>query len=264
MTMRLAFCALVASITFLSMTAISDAATSIGKVVAVLGSPSASGPGGDRALKAGGAVFEDDKITVRNGNAQIILNDNTRLVVGPGSTLVLEKFLMKGGNTAQKVSIKALRGTFRFITGRSAKKAYDIQTASATVGIRGTAFDCWVRGETGCAVLQGVVNLSSGKKSVNLQDDCEVGRAGGGKAVELGLRVAGQNINQNLPYILNQLSLRPQFRLEIRKCDAALDKANAGQNEGGGGGGQEPQGPQEPQGQGGGCDGTCNGKENPG
>ncbi|MGB9143897.1 MAG: FecR domain-containing protein, partial [Aestuariivirga sp.] len=117
------------------------AADAIGKVAAVLGKPSASGPGGDRDLKAGAAVYEDDKIEVRSGNAQIILADGTRLVVGPGSTLVLDRFLMTGGDTAEKVSIKALRGTFRFITGRSAKSAYDIQTANATIGIRGTGFD---------------------------------------------------------------------------------------------------------------------------
>jgi len=232
MTMRLAFFALVASITFLSMSAISDAATSIGKVVAVIGAPSASGPGGDRKLKAGSAVFEDDKITVQSGNAQIILNDNTRLVVGPGSTLVLDRFLMKGGDTAQKVSIKALRGTFRFITGRSAKRVYDIQTASATIGIRGTGFDCWVRGQTGCAVLQGDVKLCNksqgGAKCVNLEDDCEVGRAGGGSAVELGLGPAGRNIVQNLPYLLSQSSLRPQFRLDIGQCRSALTAAKFG------------------------------------
>ena len=119
MTMRLALNALVAAaVITLSFTA-AHAAGQIGKVVAVAGAPSASGPGGDRKLSAGSSVFEDDKISVGGGgNAQIILNDNTRLVVGPSSTLVLDRFLMKGGNSAQKVSIKTLRGTFRFITGR--------------------------------------------------------------------------------------------------------------------------------------------------
>jgi hypothetical protein len=101
--------------------------------------------GGDRDLAAGAPVYEDDKIVVVKGNAQIILNDGTKLVIGPKSTLVLDRFLMKGGNTAQKVSIMALRGTFRFITGRSAKRAYDIQTANATIGIRGTGVDFWAK-----------------------------------------------------------------------------------------------------------------------
>ena len=150
------------------------AAEAIGKVAAVVGKPSASGPGGDRDLKAGAAVYEDDKIEVRSGNAQIILADGTRLVVGPGSTLVLDRFLMTGGDTAEKVSIKALRGTFRFITGRSAKSAYDIKTANATIGIRGTGFDYWVQKQTGVAVLEGNVRLCRDKKCVELNEGCEV------------------------------------------------------------------------------------------
>ncbi len=224
MTLRLALSALLATVSILLSFSTSQAATQIGKVAAVLGSPNASGPGGDRKLSAGSAVFEDDKITVRTGNAQIILNDNTRLVVGPGSSLVLDRFIMKGGNQAQKVSIKALRGTFRFISGRSAKSAYDIQTASATIGIRGTGFDYWVRGQTGVAVMVGVVRLSSGGEAVLLQNTCEVGRAGSGNAEELALGPAGRNIVQNLPFILNQSSLRTQFRLPVERCARALQR----------------------------------------
>ena len=201
------------------------AADAIGEVAAVVGKPSASGPSGDRDLKAGAPVFEDDKIVVRNGNAQIILNDGTKLVVGPGSTLILDRFLMKGGNTAQKVSIKALRGTFRFITGRSAKSAYDIQTASATIGIRGTGVDIWSKQQTGVAVHVGSVTLCSleNKEScVDLRQGCEVGRAGGDEARELTARVKGTSIANNLPYILSQASLDTKFHLPIQNCRSSL------------------------------------------
>jgi hypothetical protein len=222
MTSRNAFASLLAISTILASSAVAEAGTQIGKVVAVIGTPSASGPGGNRTLKRGSDVFQDDKIVVRNGNAQILLNDNTRLVAGPGATIVLDQFLMKGGNSAQKVSIKALRGTFRFITGRSNKKAYSIQTANATIGIRGTGFDCHVGGSTLCAVLEGVVNLGSENKSVTLEDDCEVGRAGGGLANELARQNAAVNISNNLPYIISQASLQAQFRLPIVRCARTL------------------------------------------
>ena len=94
-----------------------QAAEKIGKVVAVVGAPSANG----RKLSGGSDVFEDDRIVVKSGNAQILLDDNTRIVVGPNSTLVLDQFVRKDKGTASKVAIKALRGTYRFITGRSAK-----------------------------------------------------------------------------------------------------------------------------------------------
>src|SRR4026209_2110830 len=116
-------------------------ATPIGKVFAKAGSPSASGPGGDRNLAAGSPIYEDDRIVTGGGNVQIVFVDDTKLVVGPNSTLVVDRFLMRGGNKARKFSVDALRGTFRFISGHSAKNAYDIRTANAAIGIRGTAFD---------------------------------------------------------------------------------------------------------------------------
>ena len=222
------------------------AADAIGKVAATVGKPSASGPSGDRDLNTGAPVFEDDKIVVRNGNAQIILADGTKLVIGPGSTLVLDRFLMKGGNSAQKVSIKALRGTFRFITGRSAKSAYDIQTANATIGIRGTGLDFWVKQRTGVAVHVGSVTLCSAENNENciaLREGCEVGRAGGSEARELTGRVKGTSIANNLPYVLSQTSLRTAFRLPIQSCRSSLSRAR----DGGGGSGELP-GAREPRG----------------
>jgi hypothetical protein len=234
--MRFSVTALVLS-AVLSATAIQSpafAADAIGEVAAIVGTPSVSGPSGDRDLKAGAAVYEDDKIVVRSGNAQIILNDGTKIVIGPGSTLVLDRFLMTGGNTAQKVSIKALRGTFRFITGRSAKSAYDIQTANATIGIRGTGFDFWVKLQTGAAVHVGSVTLCSTENSKNcvaVHEGCEVGRANGDEARKLTGRVKGTSISNNLPYILSQASLRTSFRLPIQSCQSSLPR----EREGGGG-----------------------------
>ena len=235
--------------TVLSLTATQSpaiAADAIGEVTAALGTPTASGPGGDRKLAAGAPIYEDDKIVVRNGNAQITLGDGTRLVVGPGSTLVVDRFLMKGGNSAQKVSIKALRGTFRFITGRSAKSAYTIQTANATIGIRGTGFDFWSRQQTGVAVLDGSVRLCRNDNCVDLREGCEVGCASSNETSKLTGRVKGTTISRNLPYVLNQSSLRTAFRLPIQDCRSSLSRVrNLG------GKGNPNEGPSENEGRGG-------------
>ncbi len=225
----LAVLGLALSLIFIALPA--EAATPIGKVVAVQGKPSATGPGGDRALSAGSSLFEDDKIVVPgSGNAQIVLNDDTKLVVGPGSTLVLDRFVFRGNGTAQKVSLKALRGTFRFITGKSNKSAYDISTSSATIGIRGTGFDFWVKGNTGVAAMKGLVNLCTKNSNrnraegcVTLPDDCSIGRTQVNGASEFrNLRSAGQAIKTNLPFILNQRSLQQRFWLPTGKCDSAV------------------------------------------
>ena len=62
-------------------------------------------------------------------------------MVGPNSQLVIDKFVFKSETSAKEVSINAVRGAFRFITGVSPKQAYSIHTPMATIGVRGTKFD---------------------------------------------------------------------------------------------------------------------------
>ncbi|MGE0238039.1 MAG: FecR domain-containing protein [Parvibaculaceae bacterium] len=193
------------------------AAAPIGKVYAKSGSPTASGPGGNRALAAGSPVYEDDKVVTGGGNVQIVFIDNTKLVVGPNSTLLIDRFLMRGGNKARKFSIDALRGTFRFISGNSAKNAYDIQTANATIGIRGTAFDFSVGRATLVAVHNGRVNLCAYGQCESVDDHCGVGRAGGGDVDELGGRAKGRAV-RSLPYVISQGSLAQPFRVDTSAC----------------------------------------------
>jgi FecR protein len=202
-------------------------AESIATVVAVQGTPKVTGPNGNRDLAANSAVFEKDKITVGSGNAQILFVDGTKLVVGPGSTLVIEKYLMRGGSSAQNFSINALRGTYRFITGKGPKSAYNIKTANATIGIRGTGFDFWVKKKTGVAVLDGKVKLcdsstSKSKGCVDLNAGCEVGVVQPGQAELLKGFVKGNSLVSNLPYILDQSSLNSKFRLDTSGCEKAL------------------------------------------
>ena len=213
------------SIAILAFPHLASAAEPIGKVVAVSGTPSASGPGGDRKLSAGTSVFEDDKITVAgSGNAQVMLNDGTKLVVGPSSTLVLDRFVMKGSaGAAESVGVKALRGTFRFITGKSKKSAYKISTSNATIGIRGTGFDYWVKANTGVLVMEGSVLLNNNRgKSVVVSAGCEMGRTSSGDARKLEGNLLAEAVRSNLPFVLNQRRLNRLFWLPIENCRPIL------------------------------------------
>lgn len=194
-----------------------QAADPIGKVVAAVGSPTGSG----RALRAGGPIFENDKVVTGGGNVQIVFIDDTKLVVGPNSTLVIDRFLMRGGNRAQKFSVDALRGTFRFISGKSAKNAYDIKTANATIGIRGTAFDFSSGGETLVAVFEGGVRLCASGTCESIPEGCGVGRARRNDVDQLGGRSKSQAL-RSLPYIINQGSLNRPFRVNTRSCRSSL------------------------------------------
>ncbi|HEX9904779.1 MAG TPA: FecR domain-containing protein [Propylenella sp.] len=85
-----------------------------------------------------GAVFMGDEIVAGSkGLAQIRFIDDTRLVIGPNSRLKIDTFVFNPDNTAQRVTINALKGTFRFISGRSPPSAYSIRTPTSTIGIRG-------------------------------------------------------------------------------------------------------------------------------
>jgi hypothetical protein len=195
------------------------AADKIGSVVAVVGSPSASGPNGNRALKKDSEVFEDDTITVTTGNAQLILDDGTRIVVGPSSKLLLDQFVRTGKSKAERVAIKGLRGTYRFITGKSDKSAYKISTAHGTIGIRGTAFDFWSRNKTGAVVLRGKVTLKAvNGPGVNVNSGCQMGEATLDTSKLLRNKDKVAAIKKNLPFLLDQSTLTRRFRLDLTSC----------------------------------------------
>jgi hypothetical protein len=98
----------------------------------------AAGPVGERLIKLQGAVFMGDEIVANpNGLAQITFIDNTRLVIGPNSRLTIDAFVFNPDNTARKVTMTMIKGSFRFISGNSPDGAYTIRTPTMTIGVRG-------------------------------------------------------------------------------------------------------------------------------
>lgn len=193
------------------------AASPIGKVVAVIGAPSAAGPGGERSLAAGSAVYEDDRIVTGGGNVQIIFTDNTKLVVGPHSTLVIDRYLLRGGKSVRKFSIDVLRGTFRFISGNSRKSAYNITTANSTIKLQGTAFDVAAGGATLIAVYSGKASLCAYGACETVDQYCGVARARDGKVLELKGRAKAQAL-KGLSYAGGQAMLARPFRVDTSGC----------------------------------------------
>jgi ferric-dicitrate binding protein FerR (iron transport regulator) len=93
-------------------------------------------------LQNGGSVFKDEIIrTGKASSTQLAFIDQTNLAVGPSSSVKLDRFVFDGSTANQAVRINLLKGAFRFATGRLDKRAYRIQTSSATIGVRGTVLD---------------------------------------------------------------------------------------------------------------------------
>ncbi len=100
--------------------------------------------GSSAALKVGDPVLEKDRIVVAaEGSAGITLRDDTRISVGPRSTLVINGFSFDSKTQEGNVDTSILRGTMRYVTGlvgRFKPTSVRVATATATVGIRGTDF----------------------------------------------------------------------------------------------------------------------------
>ena len=78
---------------------------------------------------------------VRSGEdskANLVLDDNSNVTVGPGSTIKLDDFVYSGPKRPGTIALNMTKGTLRFITGDANKRAYTIWTPTAAIGVRGT------------------------------------------------------------------------------------------------------------------------------
>jgi hypothetical protein len=198
------------------------AAEESGTAIAVRQSTSASGPDGNRVLQASAPVFSGDRIvTSSQGQAQIQFLDQTKLVVGPNSSLLIDQFVF-AGTKANKVSISAVKGAFRFITGVSSKQAYSIKTPTATIGVRGTQFDVSVlNGVTSFALYEGGARVCDNRgRCLDLRGNCEVAVIPSQNDIQRLSRgiATTEYLAANLPFVRSQSSLLPAFRVDASGC----------------------------------------------
>lgn len=183
-----------------------------------------------RTLVVGADVVMGDKIvTGPSGQVQLIFSDQTHLVVGPGSSLVIASYLMRNDQTASRFAINALGGSFRFVTGQSDHNAYTITTPTGTIGVRGTAFDFVIGNAvtpghapgTAVALFRGAVQLCDlGGKCVLLTKTCDLGGTSPDEAYLVSHSdAAAAGARTRFRYIANERPLLPAFRIpQSRLC----------------------------------------------
>ena len=110
-------------------------------------------------IQAGDDVFADENVrTGVESAAKFVFSDETNLALGPTSTVKLDRFVYKGPISYTKAAVNFAAGAFRFTTGASEKRAYELKTSTATIGVRGTVFDVLVEGgETTITLVEGDV-----------------------------------------------------------------------------------------------------------
>ena len=206
-------------------------------------------------LVVGSDVAMGDKIvTGDSGQVQLLFTDNTKLVVGPSSSLVVESYLLRGDKTVGTFAVSALSGTFRFITGESDHSAYTIKTPTGTIGVRGTAFDFRVDPDvlaatdgstpgghyhkpgsllegTTVALFRGAVVLCNlDNKCETLTNKCEVGAITTPETYKIGrFAAAEEGLRDKFMYVASQKPLLQSFWVdESRLCFINTETTNAG------------------------------------
>ena len=133
-------------ILFILLTALLPLLANIGEVTALTGSAKLSRQADNIDVAKGLKLLENDVLkTASRSKAQVVLNDDTVITIGPESEYLFERFQESGD---AEVMMQLKRGFFKTVTGKIGKIApqrFKIKTKAATIGIRGTQFMAYVQ-----------------------------------------------------------------------------------------------------------------------
>jgi hypothetical protein len=147
------------------------AADPIGSAIAVTNVVTAEIAKDKRRLATGDDVHQNELIEVGEESlGELKFRDDTKLALGAGSRVVLDKYVYDPDKTSGSIIMNLVKGTFRFITGVAAKPTYLIKTPHASISVRGTMFDVYVR-EDGAAWL---LLIEGSLKVCNDRGQCSV------------------------------------------------------------------------------------------
>ncbi len=126
----------------------------IGETLSVINVVTAEFNRDTRTLQPGDGVHQSELIEVGiEASSELKLNDETKLALGAGSKLLLDKFVYDPQKTAGTIGVNLVKGAFRFITGVADKPSYSIKVPKASITVRGTIFDVHVQPDTTTWVL---------------------------------------------------------------------------------------------------------------
>jgi len=110
-------------------------------------------------LRQDDAVYKGEVIeTAAQSLARLEFLDATKLFVGPSSSVKLDSFVYNPDNTASRLVLRASKGAFRFISGKSGHEAYEIRTPFGSLGVAGTALGFVIsRGQMIAVLKQGAM-----------------------------------------------------------------------------------------------------------
>ncbi len=108
-------------------------------------------------------IYHNEIIETGDESAtEFVFLDETKLALGPNSSLVLDRFVFDPEPDKASFVITATAGVFRFVSGKLPKKSYEIHTPTATIGIRGTVFTFVIVPRSPGAAAKVIVTVDEG------------------------------------------------------------------------------------------------------
>jgi hypothetical protein len=161
-----------------------------------------------RRLAVADPVFDAETIAAgADSHGELRLNDDSLVIVGENSAISLDDFVVsdKGFSAA---TLKVTKGAFRFITGDSPKKAFNIQTPLSAIGVRGTIFDVYVdepTGNTKVVLFRGALRVcTSAQACMNVSRSCDI------------IEVRSPSDIERLPFLRSRQRSRTQEAAQFR------------------------------------------------
>lgn len=122
-----------------------------------------------RNLSTGDAVRQNEIIEAApKARSEFKLADDTKLALGPGARMVLDRFVYDPDKKAGNIALDLAKGAFRFMTGVASKPSYVVRVPNASITVRGTIFDVFVQ-DNGTAWL---LLHEGGVRVCNDRGDC--------------------------------------------------------------------------------------------
>jgi hypothetical protein len=198
-----------------------SAAELFGTVDAVEGTASLTGENGlNTAIATGSKIYVGQSIaTGADGEVHIVTADNGLIALRPNSSFRVDRYQARG-EASDEISFSLFKGALRSITGWIAKRnpsAYKLNTASATIGIRGTDHETFIvetangtdQPGTYNTVYEGmtVVQTAQGNTEVRSGESAFAARTAGHAPALLARR----------PEFMERRQLRIEHRIQQRK-----------------------------------------------
>ena len=113
-----------------------------GRVKVVAGAAFVIHEGRQIPAMVGTPVYEQDRLTTGpGGHLGVTLRDDTRLSIGPQTTIEINRFVYAPADSQFTFVLRVVRGVVAYVSGRIAKLSPDavrLETPAAIVGVRGT------------------------------------------------------------------------------------------------------------------------------